>query len=303
VTAPTGVRFRFRPDVTIDRRPDGICLYLPTDGRGFVARGLTADLVARLRDTVGDEAFGIEVLDGAADGVDRSTWRRLLKELCSRGAVIRPDPNGAADGGWRPATPAIGVMGDPDFTDLLAREVHGRTAFATVEVATAGVEPDRLLDTAWRQVSLVVTFDLQPAATVTRAWNRAAVAAGRRYLPVRMAGHTAEIGPLAVPGESPCFECYWWRRQAQFGQRRSEAAEVLGALSLAAAPVEGHARVSLALGRIHAMAEVCAAIGLEPWAPASLGAVITVQGHPPASRTRPVLRLHDCPACTGRGRP
>lgn len=302
MTASTDVRFCFRGDLAVDRRPDGICLYLPGEGRGLVARGLTGDLVAHLRDTVGNEPFGIESLHGIADGVDHVTWWRLLKELCSRGAIIRRDPDDPPEARRELVTPAIGIVGDAAFAALLHRELCPDGPSASVDVAAGDAEPRRHLGTTWQHVSLVVSFDAQPSATRTRAWNREVVATGRTFLPVRTAGYTAEIGPLAVPGESACFECYWWRRQAQFGKRRPEAAELLDGFGPVAEPPGGHHGTASALGRIHALVEVRAAIGLEPWAPASLGAVITAQGHPPITRTRPVLRLHDCPGCAGRGR-
>lgn len=297
MNAPNGTRFRFRADLMIDKRPDGVCLYLPSEGRGFVARGLTGHLLTQLRDRFGDETFALADLDRLDSGVEGRAWRRLVKELCTRGAVTRPEGDEELPGCTEPVAPVVGIVGDHGFFDLLQSElrIDGEAEVRIVAEADRPRDPGRHLATAWRDVALVVSFDSEANAAPTRALNRAVVAARRRHLPVRTLGRAAEIGPLVVPGDSACFECYWWRRQAQFGGTRSVSAELLDGLVGGAAGRPD--RTAMALARIHALLEVRRAIGLEPDAPESLGAVVTAHVHPLSVRVRPVLRLHDCPAC------
>jgi bacteriocin biosynthesis cyclodehydratase domain-containing protein len=284
----------------LDQRPDGVCLYLPSEGRGFVARGLTGHLLTQLRDRFGDETFGLADLDRLDGGVEARAWRRLVKELCARGAVTRPDGDQEPPG-TEPVAPVVGVVGDHDFFGLLQRELPTDGELDVRVLAEAGRpwDPERQLGGAWRDVTLVVSFDSQPNAAPTRALNRAVVAARRRHLPVRILGRATEIGPLVVPGDSACFECYWWRRQAQFGETRPVSAELLD--GLVAGTTGRPDRAAMALARTHARLEVGRAIGLEPDVPESLGAVVTAHVHPLSVRTRPVLRLHDCPACAPAG--
>lgn len=47
-----------------------------------------------------------------------------------------------------------------------------------------------------------------------RKWNRIAVASGRPFLPVLLADHCGQIGPLVQPGDGPCLECLRARQNA-----------------------------------------------------------------------------------------
>jgi bacteriocin biosynthesis cyclodehydratase domain-containing protein len=48
-----------------------------------------------------------------------------------------------------------------------------------------------------------------------REWNRYCVETGRHFLPVVLQDLVGQIGPLVIPGETPCLECLRARQNAQ----------------------------------------------------------------------------------------
>lgn len=93
--------------------------------------------------------------------------------------------------------------------------------------------------------SFAVVAPARDEAPQVEAWNRRALAGGRAWLQVLpFDGLFAAVGPLYVPGETCCFECYRLRRRATSGY-----AEEFGAVEAAplAAPA-GPALASVAAG-------------------------------------------------------
>jgi len=124
------------------------------------------------------------------------------------------------------------------------------------------------------------------------AWNRAALASGRPWLPVAAYdGRLAAVGPLVVPGESCCYECVRRRRAAnlEYGDQLAEleavptAAVADAALTAVAVGVAAHL-VLRWLG------------GCDTTLP---GLLFAVEACPALSvGEHPVLRHPRCPACS-----
>jgi bacteriocin biosynthesis cyclodehydratase domain-containing protein len=90
--------------------------------------------------------------------------------------------------------------------ELLRRSGAGRAEQAGWDVATDGEAP------------FVVAVPAADELDALAAWNRSAVAAGAPWLQVLpFDGRIAAVGPLYVPGESSCYECYRSRRAAASG--------------------------------------------------------------------------------------
>jgi bacteriocin biosynthesis cyclodehydratase domain-containing protein len=128
-----------------------------------------------------------------------------------------------------------------------------------------------------------------------REWNRKCVAAGTRFYPIVLEDEVASLGPLVVPREGPCYECF----AARVDSNRSEP-------DLARAG-EAHAFFGQAVaGFVQPMARVAAdlaAIDLLKFFGRTLpggavGRLIEADLMTPALRVRNVLRAPRCPVCS-----
>lgn len=126
-----------------------------------------------------------------------------------------------------------------------------------------------------------------------RDWNRLALACGTRWLQVLpFDGLLAAVGPLFVPGETGCHECYRLRRNANLTSLRIDeeppvrgsypSAPVLDVLLAALAALT--ATRALALGEL-ASAGVLLAVELAPHLQCSQHVVYRVPRCPSCSRT------------------
>ena len=127
-----------------------------------------------------------------------------------------------------------------------------------------------------------------------RDWNRTAVAGGTLFYPIVLQDEVASLGPLVVPGEGPCFECLWLRRNANLDASDRERAD------------ESHAffgqHVTSFLQPMARIAADIAAIDLLKYFSRALpggraGRLIEADLMTPSIRTRNVLKAPRCPVC------
>jgi bacteriocin biosynthesis cyclodehydratase domain-containing protein len=149
------------------------------------------------------------------------------------------DGDGSSDGGTDAATLFLAAIGRGVTVAAV------RAALAQAEVAVAGASPvadllvdllrrsgaDRAARASWDELSevsegkvsksnapFVVASPAGDEVDRLAAWNRGAVASGTPWLQVLpFDGRFAAVGPLYVPGESCCYECYRSRRVAASG--------------------------------------------------------------------------------------
>jgi bacteriocin biosynthesis cyclodehydratase domain-containing protein len=141
-------------------------------------------------------------------------------------------------------------------------------------------------------VDLAVVAPAPAEAGMLDAWNSGALEQGTRWLALRpFDGATATVGPLVLPGESPCHLCLVLRLAAhlEYGSdfRRIEQTPVRvhagAALETIAAGVAAH----VVLGWIG---------GHDTRLP---GLVHVLESGPPlAVSAHPILRVPRCPACS-----
>jgi molybdopterin-synthase adenylyltransferase len=133
-----------------------------------------------------------------------------------------------------------------------------------------------------------------------RPWNELALRRELPFLPVAIEDLVAYVGPLVVPYETACFECFLRRRYSNLPESGPREAVELRA---------GGERVSAMHPAVSAVAAGAAAFELSrfflPWHPArQAGYLLTF--NLPASRSgrHRVLKVPRCPACGGgRTRP
>ena len=277
----------------------------PSDA--LVVDGLTPPLARMVEALDGTRPPARVLADAVAAGASPAAARDLLEHLHAAGllAAAAVPPSGrrvVVRGGGRIAvsvacllaTAGVGrvlveaggtVSRDDLGTGLLPDDV-GRPADRAAQeaVARAGASaPGPPASRRWlsARADLVVLAD---GARPDPSAAQRLVLDGRAHLPVAALDGTGTVGPLVVPGATPCLRCddlvradaddAWARVAAELVGRRDPVPVALAA-----------ATAALAVGEVLAV--------LDDGAPASRGAVVTLAPDG-ARRVRPVRRHPDC---------
>lgn len=144
---------------------------------------------------------------------------------------------------------------------------------------------------------LVATSDRGGLALLSK-WNEYCHLHKRLFLPVILQDSIGYVGPLVVPGETACLECFRSRRLTHVpdpGTRRlmESATSINGGVPGFLIPMASY------LGDIAAM-ELMKFLGIGPRL-GRVGIVIEVNPMAPSMVAHPVLRLPRCPVCTPLG--
>ena len=128
-----------------------------------------------------------------------------------------------------------------------------------------------------------------------RLWNRFCVERGIPFLPVVLDNLVGTVGPVVVPGETPCYECLRSRQFSHLAEpavhRRAEAAVAEGSHVSAL-----HPSSAAVLGEL-------AAVELTKWFGGARlpvrqsGRVVEVNVSEPSVVSRRVLKVPRCPVC------
>lgn len=171
-----------------------------------------------------------------------------------------------------------------------------RAASLARELLRAGA--GRMDRVSWRADGLDGTHDVAVAAAGPDEladlsdWNRRRNEDGVAWLALPpFDGRLAPIGPLVVPGETACFECFRLRRAAT-----SDCREELRTLE--GSPVFARATTALEslVAAVAALALLRYLAGLDPTLPGSFYALDA--GVPLSLSRHRVLRVPRCPACS-----
>jgi bacteriocin biosynthesis cyclodehydratase domain-containing protein len=145
-----------------------------------------------------------------------------------------------------------------------------------------------------RSFGCLVATAASGGAQLLRAWNEHCVLHRRPFLPVLLEDQVGHVGPLVIPGETACFECFLQRRAAHDPApmiRRAVDAAPGGWTGASALPP-----MASILGDVAAV-ELIKLLGLR--SPLSRpGVVLEVSLLESEMTARRVLRLPRCPVCT-----
>jgi bacteriocin biosynthesis cyclodehydratase domain-containing protein len=132
--------------------------------------------------------------------------------------------------------------------------------------------------------------------SLLRDWNRFCLENETHFFPVVLQDLLGWVGPLVIPGETPCFECFLARRASHLAAPGVARAAELAAYA-GQAVASFHPAAAGMLGELAAM-ELLKLYGgrLPGW---RAGQVLELQVLVPALAARPVLRVPRCPACSG----
>jgi bacteriocin biosynthesis cyclodehydratase domain-containing protein len=140
---------------------------------------------------------------------------------------------------------------------------------------------------------LVVTSDFG-GLQLMREWNEFCVRFGVHFLPVVLQDMVGYIGPMVMPGETPCFECLWARQNSNLEnparERATEQAAFYGQL------VDGY------LPPMASILGDLAALELVKFYSQSLpgsrvGSLIEIDLMEPSLKSRKLLKVPRCPVC------
>lgn len=151
---------------------------------------------------------------------------------------------------------------------------------------SAGLDPDSI-------DCLVATSDCG-GWQLMREWNEWSVANRRQFLPVVLDRMIGFVGPLVIPGETPCYECARARENANMDDPDSQRA------------TEPHAPMRQSVIGFHpSMANIAADVAAMELTkfysgalPSRVGRLIEVNLLATTMRARKLLKLPRCPVCS-----
>lgn len=127
-----------------------------------------------------------------------------------------------------------------------------------------------------------------------RQWNEFAVEANRAFFPVILQNMMGYLGPLVIPGETACFECYRARQNSHMADPSSQRAAEITAHE-AQLGASFHPAMAAALGNLAALEITKFFVGrIAGW---QVGTVIEMDLLKPEMNVRRVLRVPRCKVC------
>jgi bacteriocin biosynthesis cyclodehydratase domain-containing protein len=166
----------------------------------------------------------------------------------------------------------------------------------TASYSTEAIAFDAWTDTPGpdEAACFVATSDFGGLALM-REWNEFCVVNRKTFFPVVLQDHVAYIGPLVIPGQSPCFECGWARQNANLNDptliRATEPLAFFGRhVAGALAGMIGIAAEYAAMELLKYLSQVLPG--------GNIGKLIEVDLLQPSLCTRKILRAPFCPVCS-----
>ncbi len=273
-TAPTAPRLRIRADLAVE--PLGRAAVLFASERGsWIVRGEVQAAVVPLLDGERDEDAVVDALEEAFEPAE---VYYALGRLRERGLVVdagSPPPSATA-----PSVGAEAVHGAHGHGP--AHDPGRLVSFGPVDVAAWSGVVAAALEADPRLTVVLTDHYLRPGLEV---WNRRALDEGRTWLPVRVGGTLAWVGPVFVPGRTACFECL------SFRLRRNRPIDAYLAIR------RGATEPLLPLVGGAATRRVLRALLADGAAGLRAGCLVVVDAGTGERSEHPVHRRDQCPAC------
>lgn len=298
--------------------------YLAGDGvMGLLARIVDASRAGGVSETQLKKSLPREdwaLLDGVMEAL---TSRRFLVPLDPERADTDPqaveDPDevyywefgSSRTEAWaRLADRQVPVIGDNGISRHLLAMLHrcGMTGAYLVDhpqFKALGPRPDDLepglahddwaASSAPDRADVFVVCSDFGGLSLMREWNEYCHGVGTPFMPVVLQDHTAYVGPLVIPGSSPCFECLWLRQNSNLDdplvKRASEHLAYYGQHANGYLPPMASAAADFA-----AMELVKHFTQLLPGG--SVGTLLEIDLAGPALTPRKLLKVPYCPVCS-----
>ena len=132
--------------------------------------------------------------------------------------------------------------------------------------------------------------------SLMREWNEFCVKESILFFPVVLQDHQAYLGPIVIPGQSPCFECAWSRQNSNLTnpltERATEAASYFGQHCVGFLPPMATVAASFATMELIKYFSRALPGG-------NIGKMIEIDMLEPAVIGRKFLKAPRCPVCSG----
>lgn len=235
------------------------------------------------------EGLGEILINGTPRSLSQALFENpILGELLDQGILIR----GTATAG----DPMLGQLSFPSVTDpgALAIRIGGApesASIARIHLERLGVTPVSSGETTTRAVRLIFANALTNGLLDE---NRQALQAQEICLYVFMFPEFIRVGPLVIPGETACLQCFYWRARASASDEPTWLA-----LQEISASRSHSIMVEAIAGLVGTLEAVRIASGSHNGiAPATFRDLSLVNW---SSTAHQVLRLPSCPSCGGAG--
>lgn len=264
-----------------------------------------AEIVTTVFDLTAGEGKTEEELVSHFDPAAEASIRALVRELRARRLLLPADGGGDA-GGESPLDVFYWHFGLPDeqspkppeglFVPVVGQGATARRLCAVLEESGFDevVLVEELADGSRRPEVLVAVSESEGFAPIRR-WNRICLERELPFLPVVIEDLVVFVGPLVVPGQTACFECFLSRRYSNLDEASVRK------------PVELHdgtGRVAALHPAICGVAADAAALELAkfflPWhGGRQVGHLLTFNLLASVFGRHRVLKVPRCPACSG----
>jgi len=181
--------------------------------------------------------------------------------------------------------------------EALAAHVARRNRHVEASVKTADLTSVEHVEGALGGTDCVVACLDSPAPHLLHVLNQAALRANRRLIVGQIYQGVGIVGPTVIPRQSPCYQCYELRRNAnlpnyeEVRQYENWLRELPGVRSEVVAPRP----LVAVLGHLVALEAFRLLTGTTH--PQTVGHILRVDFYAPAMTYHRVLRLPNCPAC------
>lgn len=265
----------------VDDRGSSIALFRPASGSGTVLRGVGVEVFREMRRLL-EEGAGESELCEAVSVVDRDMALSFLARLESRGLV--------AARGAQPVLRDAGSGKGPVVLEGSASLVEAAGS-RLAELGCEILDPSGLLDTEKRPTLGVLIDDRLEIREHLRL-NREFLGSGIPFLSARLYGSRCELGPLALPGLSACYECYWERLQGSISTVPEWLADGKES-AMSAGPI----RESLARIAVELLSLEVERLLSGRSVPSLLGRAVSFDASTITATSHPVVEAPDCGAC------
>lgn len=252
--------------------------------RAEVLAGFGAELAEDV-DGVLDVLVGAGILVEEEAGYGVPAWTHLISSSAAERTALAE----------RAAALRVAIIGSGEIANGLAGSL---TDAGIGSVRIEKVDNEESAVALMAGSDLVVTV-VDPELSATRVWvNAASLATDVPSLHASIIGTRAEVGPLVLPGEGPCYLC--WRMRAlacaedfPAVMAREETLDRVRRAPAIARPV----LPQLVPAVVSALCREVLAATLAVFPPRLASGVLAIDGLAPAETLHPVLPRPDCAAC------
>lgn len=113
--------------------------------------------------------------------------------------------------------------------EVLKKKIESSNPYITVSLISIDVQAGSF--TEFLEYShFVVLCDEDNRGILPASFNKAAVESGKSFMPVTLSGFSGKIGPVVVPGQTPCIQCLK-AREAAVSEHFEEETKIAESLS------------------------------------------------------------------------